>query len=155
MEPASLSRATAIAPRRSRPLLAGLVLVTVALVAACGGEEAVVVPDAVPGQVTTIDAAEGGALIDEGGALVIDVGSLDEYRSGHLVGAQHIPVEDEELWLLRTEPLDRDRPTVVYARDRALSEAAADRLVRAGFTQVYDLGGVEDWDPEELRVEAP
>ncbi len=113
------------------------------------------VPEAVSGQVTTIDAAEGRALIDQGGALVVDVDSLDEYRGGHLVGAQHIPVQDEELWLLRTEPLDRDRPTVVYARDGGLSEAAAERLVVAGFNQVYDLGGVEDWDADELRVESP
>lgn len=142
--------------RSSRPALAlAALLLSLVAVAACSNEEAVVVPEAVPGQVTTLDAAQGAALIEQGGALVIDVRTLDEYRSGHLVGAQHIPVEDEELWLLRTEPLDRDRPTVVYCRTGRRSAAAAQQLVDAGFTQVYDLGGVEDWDDEELRVEAP
>ena len=113
------------------------------------------VPEAVEGQVTRIDSAEGRALIDAGGALVIDVRSVDEYRGGHLGGAPSIPVEDEELWLTRTEPLDRERPTVVYCRSGRRSELAAELLVEAGFTKVYDLGGVEDWDPDDLAVEAP
>ena len=125
------------------------------LLGGCGSEDAVTVPEAVEGQVTRIDSAEGRALIDAGGALVIDVRSVDEYRSGHLVGAQSIPVEDEELWLTRTEPLDRERPTVVYCRSGRRSELAAELLVEAGFTKVYDLGGVEDWDPDDLAVEAP
>jgi phage shock protein E len=128
---------------------------TTALLSGCGGEEAVPIPEAVAGQVTQIDSAQGRAIIDEGGALVVDVRSVDEYRSGHLVGAQSIPVEDEELWLTRTEPLDRDRPTVVYCRSGRRSAIAAQKLVDAGFTKVYDLGGVEDWDPDDLRVEAP
>lgn len=141
--------------RRRGPALVVAVVAALALLSSCGGEEAVAVPQAVPGQVTKIDSAEGRAIIDAGDALVIDVRTLEEYQSGHLVGAQSIPVEDEELWLTRTEPLDRDRPTVVYCRSGRRSEAAAQLLVDAGFTKVYDLGGVEDWDPDDLRVEAP
>jgi phage shock protein E len=130
-------------------------VVLLALVTGCGGEEAVPIPEAVEGQVTQIDSAQGRAIIDAGGALVVDVRSVEEYRSGHLVGAQSIPVEDEELWLTRTEPLDRNRPTVVYCRSGRRSAVAAQKLVDAGFTQVYDLGGVEDWESADLRVEAP
>lgn len=128
--------------------------VVAVLAAGCGGEEAVQIPAAVEGEVTSIDSAQGRALIDAGGALVIDVRSLDEYTSGHLVGAQSIPFEDEELWLTRIDPLDRERPTVVYAATVDDSAVAARRLVGEGFTKVYDLGGVGDWDPEDLRVEA-
>lgn len=129
-------------------LVAGLLLV------GCSGDDAVAVPAPVEGQVTAIDSAQGKALIDAGGALVIDVRSVQEYRSGHLVGAQSIPVEDEELWLTRTEPLDRDRPTVVYCRSGRRSAIAAQQLVDMGFTKVYDLGGIEDWDPDALPVES-
>jgi phage shock protein E len=108
----------------------------------------------VEGQVTALSSAEGSALIDAGGALVIDVRSVQEYTDGHLVGAQSIPVEDDELWRTRTASLDRDRPTVVYAATADGSVAAAQQLVDAGFTKVYDLGGVGDWDPEDLRVDA-
>ncbi len=133
----------------------GAGLLVVALLGGCGGEDAVAVPEAPAGQVTTIDAAQGRAIIDAGGALVIDVRTVEEYRGGHLVGAQSIPVEDEELWQARTAPLDRDRPTVVYCRSGRRSALAAQKLVEAGFTEVYDLGGVQDWDLDELQVEAP
>jgi rhodanese-related sulfurtransferase len=133
------------------PVLVGLASV----VGACGGEEPVVVPAPVEGQVTALDSAQGRQLIDQGGALVVDVRTVEEYRSGHLVGAQSIPIDDAELWLLRTEPLDRDRPTVIYCGTGTRCETAAQQLIAAGFTKVYDLGGVEDWDSEDLRVEAP
>ncbi len=133
-------------------IVAGLVLVAFS-VAGCGGEEAVAVPEAVAGQVTTIDSAQGKALIEAGGALVVDVRTVDEYREGHLVGAQNIPVEDPDLWLARTEPLDRDRPTVVYCRSGRRSLAAAQQLVEAGFTKVYDLGGVQDWEAGDLELD--
>ncbi|MFN7150294.1 MAG: rhodanese-like domain-containing protein [Microthrixaceae bacterium] len=42
----------------------------------------------------------------------------------------------------------------MYCRSGRRSEVAAQLLVEAGFTQVYDLGGVQDWDPEELSVES-
>lgn len=143
--------------RRSGPLvlltLAAAVLALVVSVAACGGDDSPAVPEAVAGRVTTIDSAQGKALIEAGGALVVDVRTVDEYREAHLVGAQNIPVEDPELWSTRTEPLDRDRPTVVYCRSGRRSAAAAQQLVDAGFTKVYDLGGVQDWRPGDLELD--
>ena len=124
------------------------------LLAACGGGEATEVPEAEQGEVLVIDSAEGRALIDEGDVLVIDVRTVEEYQEGHLVGAQNIPVEDEELWQSRTAALDPEQPTVVYCRTGRRSELAGQMLVDAGFTEVYDLGGVTDWDPEELAVES-
>ncbi len=124
----------------------------VAVLSGCGGDD-VAVPEATAGTSTLIDGAEGVALIDQGDALVIDVRTTEEYTGGHLVGAQNINVEDEALWAQRIEPLDRDRPTVVYCRSGRRSAVAAQLLIEAGFTQVYDLGGVEDWDPAVLAVE--
>lgn len=125
----------------------------VAVIAAACGQDDVALPDAVAGQVTTIDSAQGEALMRDGGALVVDVRTVDEYRSGHLVGAQSIPVEDPELWNARTAPLDRGRPTIVYCRSGRRSLAAAQMLVEAGFTEVYDLGGVQDWNPDDLQLD--
>ena len=128
-------------------------VVTGALLGGCGGEEAVAVPEAVAGQVTVLDSVEGRAIIDAGGALVIDVRTLEEYVDGHLVGAQSVSVDDDELWVTRTESLNRDRPTVVYDDDGDRSNRASQLLVDAGFTKVYDLGGVQGWNPEDLGVE--
>lgn len=139
--------------RRRRLRLATVVAATSLVMVGCGGDTEV--PEATPGEVTTIDSAEGSALIEQGDVLVIDVRTVEEYRGGHLVGAQSIPVEDEALWAERTAPLDRDQPTIVYCRSGRRSAAAAQMLVDMGFTQVYDLGGVEDWASEDLEVESP
>lgn len=148
------ARGTIVRGRRHRLRLVAVVATAGVVLAGCGGDDTEV-PEATAGQVTTIDSAQGSALIEEGGVLVIDVRTVDEYRGGHLVGAQSIPVEDEALWAERTEPLDRDQPTIVYCRSGRRSAVAAQKLVDMGFTQVYDLGGVEDWASEDLQVESP
>lgn len=106
------------------------------------------------GQVAEIDSEQARALIDsDRHVLVVDVRTQDEYIGGHLVGAQNIDVTDAGLWQRRTAPLDRDRPTVVYCRSGSRSADAARKLVEMGFTEVYDLGGVQDFDPEVLPLD--
>jgi len=144
-----------------RSLRADLGAVAVALVAAtlllgCSSKEEVVIPPASAEQVTLIDSAQGRALIESPEkVLVIDVRPRGEYMSGHLVGAQSIDAAVPADWEFRTAELDKDIPTVVYCSTAACSENAATMLLRAGFTKVYDLGGIADWDPEDLSVEPP
>lgn len=140
---------------RPRILLAVLLAASPGLLVACGGDTEVAAPVAEEGTVLKIDSAEGAALIDsDRSVLVVDVRRLDEYRAGHLVGAQHIPVEDPELWEQRTAALDPERPVVVYCRTGRRSAIAAEQLVAAGFSEVYDLGGETDWDPADLEIES-
>jgi rhodanese-related sulfurtransferase len=144
-----------------RSLRADLVAVSVVAVAAalllgCSSKEEVVIPPASAEQVTLIDSAQGRALIESPEkVLVIDVRPRGEYMSGHLVGAQSIDAAVPADWEFRTAELDKDIPTVVYCSTAACSENAAAMLLRAGFTKVYDLGGIADWGPEDLSVEPP
>ncbi|CAB4529368.1 unannotated protein [freshwater metagenome] len=122
----------------------------------CSSKEEVVIPPASAEQVTRLDSAQGKALIDSPAkVLVVDVRPRGEYMSGHLVGAQSIDSTDQAAWEFRTAELDKDLPTVVYCSTAACSENAAGMLIGAGFTQVYDLGGIADWDPSELSVDKP
>ena len=133
-----------------------VVAVAAALLLGCSSKEEVVIPPASAEQVTLIDSAQGRALIESPEkVLVIDVRPRGEYMSGHLVGAQSIDATDPADWEFRTAELDKDIPTVVYCSTAACSENAATMLLRAGFTKVYDLGGIADWDPEDLSVEPP
>jgi rhodanese-related sulfurtransferase len=133
-----------------------VVAVAAALLLNCSSKEEVVIPPASAEQVTLIDSAQGKALIDSPEkVLVIDVRPRGEYMSGHLVGAQSIDAADPADWEFRTTELDKDIPTVLYCSTAACSENAAAMLLRAGFTKVYDLGGITDWDPGELSVEKP
>jgi phage shock protein E len=145
-------------PRSARRTSAAALLFVAmgALLGACSSPDDVVVPTADPGTVASLTSAQGRALIDsDRKALVIDVRPVAEYRGGHLVGAQSIDASDPDAWSFRIPELDRDRPTVVYCSIDACSATAAQDLVDAGFTEVYDLGGVDSWDQKLLAVEAP
>lgn len=140
--------------RSARRAVAVALVAMVAVPLACSSDEAAEVPRPAEGDVAVIDDEQGAVLIEERSPLVIDVRTVEEYTSGHLVGAQNIPVEDPELWDERTAALDPERPTVVYCRTGRRSEIAAQQLVDAGFVEVYDMGGVEDWDDGVLEIES-
>lgn len=144
--------------RSSRPLPIFSVVVTVltatllgGVLAACG-EEAVAAPTAPPGDAMLVDEAQAAALRDSG-ALVVDVRTQQEYREGHVVGAQHIPVEDPELWEQRVAALDPERAVVVYCRTGRRSAEAATLLVERGFAEVYDAGGIVDFTEGALPLD--
>ena len=169
---------TALRPR-TWPPLAALLLALVLLAAACGGDEDGTSDDGgtdqtteqteqtdggeppgdlptppAPGEVAQISSAEGAALRASDRRVVFaDVRPLEDYLAGHLVGAQHIPLEDSELWEHRTAALDPNHPIAVYCGTGALSARAAAALVDLGFSEVYDLGGLSDWDDGDLPLD--
>lgn len=144
-------------PSRLRPSvrLGGALLAVVALsaaLAACGEAVAEQPPSPAPGQVTVIDSAQAAALRAQQGTVVADVRTLEEYREGHVVGAQHIPLEDPELWAQRVAALDPSGTVVVYCRSGRRSAEAAQLLVQAGFESVYDAGGIIDFVEGDLPI---
>lgn len=83
------------------------------------------------------------ALVEEGARLV-DVRTKAEFSSGHLERALNIPVGDLER---RVSELGDDKagPVVVYCASGLRSANAKRILVRAGFKDVHDLGGMSRW----------
>lgn len=81
-------------------------------------------------------------LVKEG-ALLVDVRSPQEFASGHIKGAKNIPVSEVATRL--KEFGDTQKPIVVYCRSGARSARAQSTLKGAGFTQVYNLGGMNRW----------
>lgn len=76
--------------------------------------------------------------------IILDVRTEEEYREGHIPGAIVIPNET-----ISSEPLkelpDLDQEILVYCRSGNRSAQAAKKLIEAGYTQVYDFGGINDW----------
>ncbi|MDD5435508.1 MAG: rhodanese-like domain-containing protein, partial [Nitrospira sp.] len=64
------------------------------------------------------------------------------FKEGHIEGAVNIPVSELES---RLGELSRDKSIIVYCRSGSRSRSAADILVKNGFTQVYNMGGIVDW----------
>ncbi|HYV45387.1 MAG TPA: rhodanese-like domain-containing protein [Myxococcaceae bacterium] len=78
-----------------------------------------------------------------GGALLLDVRSPEEFKSGHIDGAVNIPVQDLEARLGEVGP--RERQVVVYCHSGMRSGRAAQVLRGAGYSGVRDLGPMERW----------
>lgn len=81
--------------------------------------------------------------------LLVDVRSPDEFKSGHIAGAVNIALQSLPAQI---NTLPKDKPIVVYCRSGARSNTAAQMLAQAGFTQIYDLGGVIDWRAQGLPL---
>lgn len=73
---------------------------------------------------------------------LVDVRTADEYKSGYIPGAINISVQELNGKLNK---IPKDRPVVVYCRSGNRSAHAVQSLLAAGYTDVYDLGGLFDW----------
>ena len=101
--------------------------------------------DTVKAEYKKITAEEAKERMDKDDKVVIlDVRSEEEYQEGHVPGAIVIPNET-----ISSEPLeelpDVDQEILVYCRSGNRSAQAAKKLAEAGYTQVYDFGGIIDW----------
>jgi rhodanese-related sulfurtransferase len=91
-----------------------------------------------------ISAEKAKSMMDEGSVIILDVRTLEEYNEGHIVGALLLPNES----IGSTQPSllpDKDAVILVYCRSGNRSKQASDKLVKMGYTKVYDFGGIIDW----------
>lgn len=79
-------------------------------------------------------------LTDDG--VVIDVRTAEEYASGHLDSAVLLDVSNGDLTAALSE-LDPDVPYFVHCRTGSRSAQAVAMMRDAGFTDVTDLGSLE------------
>ena len=116
---------------RVRALLVTATVATAALVglAGCSSDTAAV---------TDIGAAELIEVVGEPETVIIDVRTPVEYAEGHVPGALNIdiasPTFNDEIAALPT-----DQTYVVYCRSGNRSAQAAEQMVQAGFTDVYNV----------------
>ena len=83
-------------------------------------------------------------LKDNAAAVLLDVRTAAEYDEGHIEGSQLLPVE-ELAGRISELPQDKATPIVVYCRSGRRSALAATQLTESGYTQVFDLGGIQGW----------
>ena len=81
------------------------------------------------------------------GHVIVDVRTEEEYSSGHIPGAICIP--NETIYKDRPSALpDLDQVILVYCRSGNRSKRSARMLYEMGYTNVYEFGGIIDWDGE-------
>jgi rhodanese-related sulfurtransferase len=91
-------------------------------------------------------------LINRESPLLIDISPRDNFEKGHIPGARHVAMSqfDPENKSLASA---RELPVVMICRSGQTAGKAAQRLVKAGFSSVYVLGGgMLAWQQAQLPV---
>ena len=76
---------------------------------------------------------------------LVDVREPSEFNTGYIKGAQLIPLGTIEKDFETAIP-DKDAKIFVYCRSGNRSAQAAKKLVDLGYTNVFDIGGILDWE---------
>ena len=95
-----------------------------------------------------ITAEEAKEIMDtEEGYVILDVREQDEYDAGHISGAILIPYTQIEAKANEMLP-DKEQLILVYCRSGRRSKIAAEALVKLGYTNIKEFGGIMDWPYE-------
>ena len=95
-----------------------------------------------------ITAEEAKQIMDsQDGYIILDVRSQEEYDQGHIPGAILIPDYEIEA-RAEKELTDKDQLILVYCRSGRRSKLAAEALVKLGYTNIREFGGIIDWPYE-------
>ena len=97
-----------------------------------------------------ITAEEAAAMMEEeSGYIILDVRTSQEYSEKHIAGAINVPNEtigSEEI----PELPDKDQLVLVYCRSGSRSKQTAEKLVKLGYTNIVEFGGINDWTGETV-----
>ena len=90
---------------------------------------------------------------EETGYIILDVRTAQEYSEKHIPGAINIPNET-----IGTEDIpelpDKEQLILVYCRSGNRSKQASEKLVKLGYTNIVEFGGINDWTGETVSGEA-
>lgn len=90
--------------------------------------------------IKTLSAGEATLLINRQDALVVDVRETAEWSAGHIPSARHIALGHLGKHLSEIEKY-KDKPVIVVCASGNRSRSACRVLRKAGFQQVFNLGG--------------
>ena len=101
-----------------------------------------------------INAEEADSMMEEeSGYIILDVRTAQEYSEKHIPGAINIPNET-----IGTEDIpelpDMEQLILVYCRSGNRSKQASEKLVKLGYTNIVEFGGINDWTGETVSGEA-
>ena len=81
--------------------------------------------------------------------IILDVRTAEEYSEKHIPGAINIAHE-----AIGTEDIpelpDKDQLILVYCRSGNRSKQASEKLVKLGYTNIVEIGGINSWPGETV-----
>ena len=90
---------------------------------------------------------------EESGYIILDVRTAQEYSEKHIPGAINIPNETIGAEDIPELP-DKEQLILVYCRSGNRSKQASEKLVKLGYTNIVEFGGINDWTGETVSGEA-
>ena len=101
-----------------------------------------------------VNAEEAAIMMEEESSyIILDVRTAEEYSEKHIPGAINIPNET-----IGTEDIpelpDKEQLILVYCRSGNRSKQASEKLVKLGYTNIVEFGGINDWTGEAVSGEA-
>lgn len=97
--------------------------------------------------VTTLEAIQ---LLNKGKIQILDVRSAEEFATGHLRAAKHIPLKELGS---RLGELNKSEGVLVVCASGTQALRGVTQLAIAGFTDLYSLeGGVAQWQSQGLPI---
>ena len=98
-------------------------------------------------QVTTGEAVD--IMARESEYILLDVRTAQEFAQAHIPGAINIPNES-----IGSQPPaglpERDQLILIYCRSGNRSKQAAEKLVKLGYTNIIEFGGINSWTGETV-----
>jgi rhodanese-related sulfurtransferase len=82
--------------------------------------------------------------------VILDVRGLDEFNTGYIRNAISLPLSEIASQANQMLP-NKQQTILVYCQAGGRSEQAARELISMGYTNVFDFGGIVDWEGEILR----
>ncbi len=86
-------------------------------------------------------------MAQETGYIILDVRRPDEFAAGHIPNAINVPNETIGTDEIPELP-NKDQLIMVYCRSGRRSKEAAEKLVKLGYTNIVEFGGILDWKGE-------
>lgn len=86
-------------------------------------------------------------MAQETGYIILDVRRPDEFAAGHIPNAINVPNETIDTAEIPELP-DKDQLIMVYCRSGRRSKEASEKLVKLGYTNIVEFGGILDWKGE-------
>ena len=91
-------------------------------------------------------------MAEESGYIILDVRRPEEFAEKHIPNAINVPNETIGTDEISQLP-DKDQLIMVYCRSGRRSKEAAEKLVKLGYTNIVEFGGILDWKGETVSGE--
>ena len=88
-------------------------------------------------------------MAQESGYIILDVRRPDEFAAGHIPNAINVPNESIGTDEIPELP-DKDQLIMLYCRSGRRSKEASEKLVKLGYTNIVEFGGILDWKGETV-----